>query len=176
MMSPDQLPPPDTLIEYRDGVVGALMFHYATELDDLKLIAQNQGFDVAIMEMRDDLGDTHELVLAYDNGASADDVLPKWIPEPRVGWCLAAKHDTEDGPVAIFVRRKQQAIVGPASAYQIVGLDLAAPGSERTAVRCGCGHDTSWPAGEELPNNCGGCGRPFSWLGLNGGTHGSEPR
>lgn len=103
MMKPEDLPPPETLIEYHDGMCGALMFHYAVEGNNFTHIAREQGFETRFVPLdRDEnAADLHQ---EYLDGAS--DVCERWRPTVPDGWILGAKNDTEhDGPVACFIRK-----------------------------------------------------------------------
>lgn len=104
----DDMPDPNALVIYHDGVVGAAMFHYAADeltTEDMRRIARDKGFAIQFISMEDDLGDDdHPLMVAhFKNGAS--DTCTKWNPEPPEGWKLGGKHDTEDGPYAYFLKR-----------------------------------------------------------------------
>lgn len=106
MIQPSDLPPPDTIIDYGDGQFGPLMLHYAIEGQDIRQIMSDAGFDSVFLSMEHDLGgdDDHPLIKSYfDDGAS--DVCVHWQPKTVEGWKLVGKHDTEDGPIAIFVRQ-----------------------------------------------------------------------
>jgi hypothetical protein len=103
VLTPDQLPPPDTLYQYPDGSVVALMFHFMTEATDFALVAQAQGFDIATMRLDDD-GAAAGLATEYEAGSA--DVIGKWQPR-RDGYSLAAKFDTDDGPMAVFIKPRQ---------------------------------------------------------------------
>ena len=103
MLKPEELPAPDTVIDYGDGTFGPLMFHYATEADRLNFIAREQGFDYKWVEFGDVVPDYDELAVEYANGA--DDIISRWIPPVIEGWQLVGKNDSEYGPVAHYLRR-----------------------------------------------------------------------
>lgn len=97
---PDEMPAPDALINYSEGVVAAAMFHYAPSEKGREVyedIAREHGFEITGAVMRE----THPL---YEKYAEGENVLPQWDPEVPHGWQFAGKHDTEDGPYAVFIR------------------------------------------------------------------------
>ena len=54
--------------------------------------------------MHDVLDDDHPLRSEYYHGAM--DVVQRWVPPmPRDGWKLAGKNDSEDGPIAYYIRK-----------------------------------------------------------------------
>lgn len=98
---PDEMPAPDALINYHDGFVGAVMFHYAPDdcSDEVfRAIARTHGFEINGMHMRTD----DPLYPEYESGSHL--VVGKWEPDIPEGWQLGGKHDTEDGPYVIFLR------------------------------------------------------------------------
>ena len=110
MLKPDQLPAPTTLIEYHDGAFGALMFHYATDGENLKALADQQGFELHSLLLDDD--DREEVAALRsrfnanfdDQTAHVETLVADWSPPERGGFALVAKWDTEDGPIALYVR------------------------------------------------------------------------
>lgn len=101
-MKPEDLPPPETLIEYKSGQLSALMFHYALEHHLVTEIASEHGFDLKGRVLDED--DDADLYRRYiDDG---DDVVGDWNPTPPDGWLLVGKWDTEDGPIAWFAKRR----------------------------------------------------------------------
>jgi hypothetical protein len=96
------MPAPDTLVEYFNGEVAAAMFHYGG--DDVAGVAASCGFEVSPFVRLSNDPDARDLDQAYADGAT--DVLARWHPRPPAGWSLGFKGDTEDGPVACFIRRK----------------------------------------------------------------------
>lgn len=103
----EKMPSPDAVVRYHDGQSGPAMFHYSHECADFKAIATEHGFDISMVFMSDDLPDNHALSLAYFHDGALEEVLGRWRPKPPVGegWSLCGKHDTEDGPVALFLRK-----------------------------------------------------------------------
>ena len=96
-------PAPDLLIEYPDGSVMPLMFHFAIEGHDLGAIATEAGFETRWQDL--DERDEPDLYADYfEHGA--DDVIGRWNVVAPDGWQLGGKWDTEDGPTACFLRRK----------------------------------------------------------------------
>lgn len=99
------IPPPDAIVRYPDGSFGPIMFHYASEGCTAKDIARENGFDCRCLEMQDDLADDDPLYIDYfEKGAS--DVVRRWKPPEIEGWRLVGKHDSEDGPVAFYIRKR----------------------------------------------------------------------
>lgn len=109
-MAPDALPPPDTIIDYADGQFGPLMFHYAAEGQRFDDIAREAGFETHFLSMEDDLAsDDHPLMVEHFTDGQ-NTALPKWTPtSPGDDWKLVAKYDTEEGPMACFVRLQLKA-------------------------------------------------------------------
>jgi hypothetical protein len=105
MLKPKDLPAPDTLIEYPDGAFGPLMFHFSTEGDSAKAIAADQGFDYSWVEMGDVLSDDDTLSIEYF-AEGKPDVVGRWTPPEREGWTLVGKNDSENGPVAHYIRKQ----------------------------------------------------------------------
>lgn len=104
MLKPNDMPAADTIIDYGELGIGPAMWHWSIEGDDLARIAREWGFDAEYVSMENDLyGDAdQQLMKDYEAG---DHTLPaRWRPKPIAGWTLAAVHDTEDGPVAWFIR------------------------------------------------------------------------
>lgn len=105
MMKPEELPPPETLIEYEDGSCAALMFHYASEGDNVRAIAFDHDFEVRLLAMEDDPA-AEDLQEQYEAGAH--DICKRWTPPVPDGWLLGAKTDSENGPTAWFIRKTRQ--------------------------------------------------------------------
>lgn len=103
-LQPSDLPPGDTVIDYGGGMMGPLMLHWSTEGDDVVHQMKEAGFDCLFLDMADDLDPDHQLCVDhFEYGAS--DTLTKWTPSDQGdGWKLVGKNDSEDGPVALFVR------------------------------------------------------------------------
>lgn len=106
-MKSTEMPTPDAVIEYPNGHTGLAMFHYGMPEDtDAGVVARENGFDSKFVTMEDD---NEELYKQYtDDRADHDALLTAWKPEVPEGWTLAETYDTEDGPVAMFVRKHQQ--------------------------------------------------------------------
>lgn len=103
-MTPSDLPPPDTIVEYPNDEFGPLMFHYATENCARGYIAKEQGYDCMFLHMDHDLSLDDPIYSAYFDEGS-DKAVGKWQPtKPGDGWKLVGKCDTDDGPVATFIR------------------------------------------------------------------------
>jgi hypothetical protein len=100
---PDEMPPPDALINYPDGSTGTAMFHYlaAEDHEAFENVLREHGFDVKGYHMDDD----HPLMAEYAEGS--EKVIGKWDVKVPDGWALGGKHDTEDGPYVFFIRPKQ---------------------------------------------------------------------
>jgi hypothetical protein len=115
MLKPNELPAPDALIEYPDGAFGPLMFHFALEGHDLMQIAREQGFELRTLSLDHDnreetapLRDRAERL--FDDDAHMETLVADWTPpDLGDGWKIAAKWDTEDGPVAIYLRPQAKA-------------------------------------------------------------------
>lgn len=106
-LKPSDLPPPETLIEYPDGSIGPLMWHFAPEGSiDMHAIAEENGFDFTCRYMAVELNADHELIARLEQGDDGDALLKAWRPlvVPPEGWALGGLYDTEDGPCACFIR------------------------------------------------------------------------
>lgn len=67
---------------------------------DVKIVAIAQDYEPKLISFDDDAEE--ELGDRYSNG---DNVIPDWDPTPpAAGFILAAKFDSEEGPIAWFVR------------------------------------------------------------------------
>lgn len=97
ILTPDAMPHPAALIDYGEGGIMAAMFHYASEGCSTTEIAAENGYDIQFLELPEDdpLWKEHE----EGNG-----VVNKWRPDPPEGWVLGGVVDSEDGPVAIFLK------------------------------------------------------------------------
>lgn len=64
---PDEMPPPDALINYPDGSTGAAMFHYLAAEDGnaFENVVREHGFDIKGHHMDDD----HPLMAEYSEGS-----------------------------------------------------------------------------------------------------------
>lgn len=98
------MPCADAVVEYGPGWIGPAMLHYATEDGNPVQIARAAGFECLFVTMEEELGSDHELVVDhFEYGAG--DSLEKWTPADQGdGWRLVGKNDSEDGPMAMFVR------------------------------------------------------------------------
>lgn len=106
MLKLSDVPAPDTLIEYNDGTFGPIMFHYVGECEDLEQIARENGFDCSAQWMEHDAAAQHLVERHFENG---EQTVGEWQPAERDGWKLCAKHDTEEGPIAIYIRPRADA-------------------------------------------------------------------
>lgn len=99
------VPPPDAIVRYADGSFAPIMFHYAAEGCKPGEIAAENGFDLHLVEMENVLPDDDPIMVAYfeDGDASA---FRKWAPPEIDGWHLVGKQQAEDGPVAIYIRKR----------------------------------------------------------------------
>ena len=103
-MHGERIPDPDARVMYPNGAFGPMMFHYLAEGCNLKHVAAENGFEIKFLDMNDELPDDDPLVTEYEDGSS--DVVGKWDPPTIDGWELAAKYDTENGPVAAYLRKR----------------------------------------------------------------------
>lgn len=101
---PEDMPPPDRVIHYNDGMSAPAMFHYSTEGCDARAIAREAGFEIAFVTMEREFGDDHPLMKAYVDDGEMSSVLNLWNPVVPDGWKLGGKTDSEDGPVALLLR------------------------------------------------------------------------
>lgn len=119
-----EMPAPDQVVDYGDGRIGPAMFHYATDACDLEHIAQFHGFEIADKFLAyDDAAPRalQELVGSFDY--DIDSVALCWKPRMPKPWKLVAVHDTEDGPVAIFLRPREEPETRPQVAQSAVGQE-----------------------------------------------------
>lgn len=101
-----KMPEPDTPIEYPSGEIGMAMFHYAAEGQRYDHIADEHGFECQFRELDGDDSDGAEQ-LWEEYGKGAHDIPGRWHPKVPDEWALAAKYDTEDGPIAMFIRKHE---------------------------------------------------------------------
>jgi hypothetical protein len=104
MITPDEVMPADTLIDYGNGHVGALMFHFAAEGQSYDDIARNAGYETLGFLMDHDPSDEAAALCAEYHETGNPTVLIRWTPAIPDGWQLGAKQDTEDGPAVLFIR------------------------------------------------------------------------
>ncbi len=103
-MKPEDMPAPGAAVEYDDGEFSPAMFHYAIEGADTRAIAREHGFDCRFLMMEDDSRDEVE-PLRQRYGGGDDTALAEWTPpDAEEGWTLAGKWQSEDGPVALWLR------------------------------------------------------------------------
>jgi hypothetical protein len=113
MLKPENLPASDDLVDYGDGTLSAVMFHYSPAGIDLEDIAEEHGFEVIFLEMKTDLDEDHPLRIEYED---EEDIVARWDPKASDGCKLGGKFDDEDrGPFAVFIRRREQAMDDAAS-------------------------------------------------------------
>lgn len=112
MLKPSDMPVADTIIDYGELGIGPAMWHWAIEGDDLERIAREWGFEARFISMESDLADKPDSQLMKDYEAGDHTLGARWRPEPVDGWTLAAVHDTEDGPVAWFIRPISKPVPG----------------------------------------------------------------
>lgn len=91
------MPEPDALVADKFGNVMAAMFYFAPG-EYYGEIADLCGFEIKSARMESD----HPLMSRYEAG---EEVTKEWEPPIPEGWTFGDKSDTEDGPVAIFIRR-----------------------------------------------------------------------
>ena len=96
------MPAPEVLVDYGAGVVAAAMLHYAGEDARADQIASDNGFESQFLLLEDHM----DVATLGPRQEAGDNVLPDWHPTPPDGWMLGAKYDTESGPVAMFIRKK----------------------------------------------------------------------
>lgn len=101
------IPPPDAIVRYADGSFTPIMFHYLSEGCSAKHIARANGFDIMFVDMEQVLDEDDPLIKAYfEDGAS--DIVRKWTPPEIDGWRLVLKLDSENGPVAGYIRKHNE--------------------------------------------------------------------
>lgn len=100
---PVQMPPPDAIVRDASGNEIVAMFYYAAAEQNLGDIADEQGFDCLAILAQDEIGENDPL---YARLESLELLASEWTPAPHEGWQLALKFDGEEGPTALFIRRK----------------------------------------------------------------------
>ncbi len=99
------IPALDKVVKYSDGMYGPVLFHYAREGADLKSFARAAGFDLAFVLMQEDEPDGPRLIERYNSGRHFERMMLVWRPTaPGPEWKLVGQSDSDDGPVAIFMR------------------------------------------------------------------------
>lgn len=105
LLQRDHFPAPNRMISTPDGgCVMEMIRHLDEGADgyDLRMVAVAHGFEAASSYFRD-INDNEDLSDRYEDGDET--VVGDWHPlAPADGYILAAKFDTEDGPVAWFIR------------------------------------------------------------------------
>lgn len=96
------MPKPDSLVSDEYGNVLAAMFYYAPG-EYYGEIAEMCGFECRTLRMEHDVDEDDPRWRRYCDG---DDVTNEWEPTVPDGWTFGDKSDTDDGPVAIFIRPK----------------------------------------------------------------------
>lgn len=109
--APQTMPAPDQTVLRKDGTETVAMFFYAPSEHPLDEIAAEYGFDSTFLGMEDDPEADDALYDEWDKATNTadgkpNDVIRTWHPTLGDGWKLAEKYDTEDGPIACFIRRK----------------------------------------------------------------------
>jgi len=97
------MPAPDTIVKSKNGDIAAMFFYAAAE-QDLGEIAAEHGFNTRVTTMESDCENLQE---RWEDGAGdMAALMDEWQPVTPEGWTFGAKLDTEDGPIAIFIRRR----------------------------------------------------------------------
>ena len=96
-------PEADAIVCYHDHTFLPLMFHFAGECCNFRQIAEQNGFMLKVVAMADALDAENPLVIEYYESGSVE-VVGKWQPSKLTGWDLVGKDNTEDGPVAYYIR------------------------------------------------------------------------
>ena len=107
-MKSTDMPAADAVITYGDGHTGLAMFHYGLPEDtNMAMVADANGFDSKFVALEDDDREEVEaLKQEYEDGGDGMHIANRWQPEPRDGWTLAERYDTEEGIMAMFIRAK----------------------------------------------------------------------
>jgi len=106
-MKSTDMPSPDTVLEYPNGNIGLAMFYYEMPEDtDAEAVARENGFESEFVYLEnDEREEAVKLFEEYENGSDGQVISNRWNPEVPDGWTFAGANDTEDGPIAMFVRR-----------------------------------------------------------------------
>jgi hypothetical protein len=78
------------------------MFYFLPEGAEVPVVCEEQGYEYQVVGLNADA--PQELQDAYWAGADGEEIVRQWEPATPDGWLPASKHDSEDGPIAIFVR------------------------------------------------------------------------
>lgn len=97
------LPPATQLVALPDNMVEPLMFRFSLESDDPAAIAREHGFEVKWRELE---GQDEALYAEYleDAGNDIGAIMARWQPEVPEGFAFGGKWDTDDGPIALFLK------------------------------------------------------------------------
>ena len=103
---PARLPAPDEIGFFMHPDVPG-----ADEGDDIATMIRDMGFEFCLVDFDSD-GDEDDVHAWWFDGLTNEDMkscMNRWNPTPPdgEGWILVSKHDTEDGPHALFVRPVQ---------------------------------------------------------------------
>ena len=80
------------------------------ESDDIATMIFEMGFELSLVDFDSDgdEGDVQSWWFSHDGltNENMKSIMERWIPTPPSGdgWILVSKHDTEDGPSALFIR------------------------------------------------------------------------
>lgn len=98
-----QMPAPDAIVHYpKTGEFLPAMLFYASEGCNPKHIAMANGFDVRFVKASDIIGEDDPLAKALED---CQDIIARWEPPSIDGWKLVGKTNSEDGPVAMYLRK-----------------------------------------------------------------------
>ena len=102
-ISSNDMPAPDQIVAYSDGSFAPAMFHFLHEGIDVRDIARENGFVTSFLSFESVVDEDDPLARRYEDGDA--DVVKDWTPPDGTdGWTLSGKYDTEDGPVAIYLK------------------------------------------------------------------------
>lgn len=107
------LPAADAVIDYGEAGFGPVFLHWMPDGGDIGRACSEQGFECHMAPMEFDLEPEHPLFVSYfEQGETR--ALREWEPDPPTGdgWKLVGLRDTEEGPVALFIRKLPQTGVG----------------------------------------------------------------
>lgn len=102
---PEDMPAPDALVQYADGIIMPAMFHYVEDEVDLTPTAKANGFDMKIIAMEDNAPDLFEEY--SERGLTLAD-FKDWRPAAPEGYAFGGCWDTENGPVCCFLKRLEE--------------------------------------------------------------------
>ncbi|KWT70717.1 hypothetical protein APY04_0778 [Hyphomicrobium sulfonivorans] len=104
MIKANEMPAPDTLVDYGVGGVMCAMLHYVETDTPFVGIIREHGYEAKFETFGDAEPEDHPLFTEFENG---ENIVDRWRPEPPAGWQLGGVYDTEDGPCALFIRQIQ---------------------------------------------------------------------